>query len=160
MKVWKLRKPTLTAQLGTPCSSSATSSPSSSCSSLDAMELDTMEYQELRSGDSLASYLALDCDGLMDSDKSAKLPREVTGGGAGAGLVKMLQSKSHKIILQERSWHTLHQQNSNSKYCILFKDWSNSPPHSTNNERFMIRNKYFWYFLRWWNCQMRMFSMK
>ena len=69
------------------------------------MELDTMEYQELRSGDSLASYLALDCDGLMDSDKSAKLPREVTGGGAGAGagLVKMLQSKSHKIILQERS---------------------------------------------------------
>ena len=63
----------------------------------------TMEYQELRSGDSLASYLAYDCDGLMDSDKSAKLPREVTGGGAGAGLVKMLQSKSHKIILQERS---------------------------------------------------------
>ena len=65
----------------------------------------TMEYQELRSGDSLASYLAYDCDGLMDSDKSAKLPREVTAGGAGAGagLVKMLQSKSHKIILQERS---------------------------------------------------------
>ena len=94
----------------------------------------TMEYQELRSGDSLASYLAYDCDGLMDSDKSAKLPREVTGGGAGAGLVKMLQSKSHKIILQERSWHTLHQQNIakwllNWKYCILFKDWSSEATH-------------------------------
>ena len=79
---------------------SSTSSPSSSCSSLDPMDLDVMEYQELKSSDSLSSYLTYECDGLLESDKGSRANRDMN---VGPGLVKMLQSKTHKIILQERS---------------------------------------------------------
>ena len=74
------------------------------------MDLDAvMEYQELKSSDSLSSYLTYDCDGLLESDKgSQRANRDMST--MGPGLVKMLQSKSHKIILQERSW-----QNKNAK---------------------------------------------
>ena len=78
---------------------SSTSSPSS-CSSLDPMDLDVIEYQELRSSDNLASYLTYDCDGLVESDKSSRANKDMS---ASPALVKMLHSKSHKIILQERS---------------------------------------------------------
>ena len=81
-------------------SSSSTSSPASSCSSLDPMDLDVMEYHELKSSDSLSSYLTYECDGFVESDKGLRANRDMN---VGPGLVKMLQSKSHKIILQERS---------------------------------------------------------
>ena len=92
---------------------SSTSSPSSSCSSLDPMDLDVMEYQELKSSDSLSSYLTYECDGLVESDKGSRANRDMN---VGPGLVKMLQSKTHKIILQERSW-----QNKNAKMFLKCK---------------------------------------
>ena len=79
---------------------SSSSSPASSCSSLDPMDLDVMEYHELKSSDSLSSYLTYECDGFVESDKGSRANRDMN---VGPGLVKMLQSKSHKIILQERS---------------------------------------------------------
>ena len=75
------------------------------------MDLDAvMEYQELKSSDGLSSYLTYDCDGLLDSDKGESRRANRDMSTMGPGLVKMLQSKSHKIILQERSW-----QNKNAK---------------------------------------------
>ena len=91
----------ISSALGTP---NSTSSSSSSCSSLDTMDLDVIEYQELKSSDSLSTFLTYDCDGLIDSDKSSKVQKEIT---VAPGLMKMLHSKSHKIILQERSWQKM-----------------------------------------------------
>lgn len=95
-------------------SSSSTSSPASSCSSLDPMDLDVMEYHELKSSDSLSSYLTYECDGFVESDKGSRANNRDMN--VGPGLVKMLQSKSHKIILQERSW-----QNKNAKMFLKCK---------------------------------------
>ena len=91
----------------TPSSSSPTlSSAASSCSSLDTMDLDVIEYQELRPSDSLSSFLTSydSCEEML-SDKSSRLVQKEVNSSANTapGLAKILQSKSHKIILQERS---------------------------------------------------------
>ena len=78
----------------TPGSSSSSSSSSSSCSSLEELQL--TEYQ-LRTGDSLASYL-YDYSDSITSDPTAQ-------DSDSSFLVKMISTaRAQKIILQERSW--------------------------------------------------------
>ena len=74
--------------------SSSSSSSSSSCSSLDTIEL--TEYQELRSGDGLASYLYDYSESLNSEELESEL--------AQPQLSRMINSaRAQKIILQERS---------------------------------------------------------
>ena len=77
-----------------PSSRSSSSSSSSSCSSLDTIEL--TEYQELRSGDGLASYLYDYSESLNSEELESEL--------AQPQLSRMINSaRAQKIILQERS---------------------------------------------------------
>ena len=101
--------PVMSSMSSAPSSSSPTlSSAASSCSSLDTMDLDVIEYQELRPSDSLSSFLTSydSCEEML-SDKSSRLVQKEVNSSANTApvLAKILQTKSHKIILQERSWH-------------------------------------------------------
>ena len=69
------------------------------------MDLDVIEYQELKSNDNLSTYLTYDCEGiagLLASDNK-KVQSNTKDLNVAPGIAKILNSKSHKIILQERS---------------------------------------------------------
>ena len=71
-----------------PPPSSDSSSSSSSCSS--------SSYQDLRSGDSLASY-------LYDFSEADTIPEDRESEGGPLYLEALASNKTHKIILEERS---------------------------------------------------------